>query len=73
MATSDPNAQNNTTLQHPEQWKTGDEPATTAQVSYLETLTREANEEWHPDPSLTKSEASVRIEQLKKKTGRAQG
>lgn len=73
MATSDTHAQNNTTLQHPEQWKTGDEPATTAQLSYLETLTREANEEWNPDASLTKSQAAVRIEQLQKKTGRGQG
>ena len=72
MATSDPNAQNNITLQHPEQWKTGDEPATTAQISYLETLSREANEPWHPDPSLTKSEAAARIGQLQKKTGRGQ-
>ena len=64
---------NDTTLQHPEQWKTGDEPATTAQRSYLETLTREANEEWDPDQSWTKSEAAVRIEELQKKTGRGQG
>jgi len=72
MATSDTNAQNNTTLQHPGLWKTGDEPATTAQVSYLETLTREAHEEWHSDPSLTKAEAAVQIEQFQKKTGRGQ-
>ena len=64
---------NDTTLQHPEQWKTGDEPATTAQRSYLETLTREANEEWDPDQSWTKSAAAVRIEELQKKTGRGQG
>jgi hypothetical protein len=61
---------NDTTLQHPEQWKTGDEPATTAQRSYLETLTREANEEWDPNRSWTKSEAAVQIEALQKKTGR---
>jgi DUF3072 family protein len=62
--------QDSTTLQHPEQWKTGDEPATTAQLSYLETLTREANEEWNPDRSWTKRDAAVQIEELQKKTGR---
>jgi hypothetical protein len=70
MTASSNNAENNTTLQHPEQWKTGDEPATTAQLSYLETLTREANEEWNPEQTLTKSEATVRIDELRKKTGR---
>ena len=59
-----------TTLQHPEQWKTGNEPATTAQLSYLETLTREANEEWNPDQAWTKADAAVRIEELQRKTGR---
>jgi len=68
MSTTAP--QDNTTLQHPEQWKTGNEPATSAQLSYLETLTREANETWDPDRSWTKSEAAVRIEALQKKTGR---
>jgi hypothetical protein len=62
--------QDNTTLQHPEQWKTGDQPATTAQLSYLETLTREANEEWDPNRSWTKADAAVQIEELQKKTGR---
>ena len=62
--------QDSTTLQHPEQWKTGDEPATTAQLSYLETLTREANEVWNPDQSWTKRDAAVQIEELQKKTGR---
>ena len=67
---SSTDAQNSTTLQHPEQWKTGDEPATTAQLSYLETLTREANEKWNPEQSWTKSEAAIQIEALQKKTGR---
>jgi len=62
--------QDSTTLNHPEQWKTGDEPATTAQLSYLETLTREANEEWNPDESWTKADAALRIEELQRKTGR---
>ncbi len=52
----------------PEDWVTGDESMTGAQRSYLETLCREAGEEL--DPTLTKAEASQRIEELQKKTGR---
>jgi hypothetical protein len=70
MATTPSQNQSNTPLQHPEQWKTGDQPATTAQLSYLETLTRQANEEWDPNLSLTKSDAAVRIEEMQKKAGR---
>ena len=71
MTTSDPNRDRNSTLQHPEQWKTGDQPATKAQRSYLETLEREANVEVDAHRSLTKSDASVEIEELQKQTGRA--
>ncbi len=60
-------------LSHPENWKTGDEPATTAQRSYLETLAREANERFDPDAQLTKADAARRIEELKRKTGRGGG
>jgi hypothetical protein len=42
---------------------TGDEPATGAQKSYLETLTR-ASEEDVPE-NLTKAEASRKIDELK--------
>jgi len=52
----------------PEDWKTGDEPMTGPQASYLETLAREAGEEF--DPKLTKAEASKRIDELQAKTGR---
>ena len=52
----------------PEEWVTGDESMTGGQRSYLETLCREAGEEL--DPTLTKAEASQRIEQLQKRTGR---
>jgi len=57
-------------LRDPEHWKTGDEPMTTAQRSYLETLTREAGETFDPNTTLTKAEAALRIEALQKKTGR---
>jgi hypothetical protein len=56
----------------PHEWKTGDEPMTAAQRSYLETLAREAGEELEPDRELTKAEAALRIEELQERTGRGQ-
>ena len=56
------------TQKDPDAWKTGDEPMTGAQASYLETLAQEAGEE--VDESLTKAEASKRIDELQEKTGR---
>jgi hypothetical protein len=47
----------------PSDWVTGDEPATGAQKSYLETLTRASDEEVPED--LTKAEASKKIDELK--------
>ena len=58
-------------LHEPEHWKTGDEPMTTAQRSYLETLSREAGETLDPDLTLTKAEAALRIEELQQRTGRS--
>ena len=52
----------------PDEWVTGDEPMTGAQASYLRTLSQEANEEF--DESLTKAEASKRIDELQARTGR---
>ncbi|KIG07555.1 DUF3072 domain-containing protein [Caballeronia concitans] len=54
----------------PDEWVTGDEPMTGAQASYLKTLSEEAKEPF--DPSLTKADASRRIEELQEKTGRGQ-
>lgn len=54
----------------PEDWVTGDEPMTGAQASYLKTLCEEAHEDF--PGSLTKREASYRIEELQRKTGRGQ-
>jgi hypothetical protein len=48
----------------PSDWVTGDEPATGAQKSYLETLARGTEEEVPDD--LTKAEASEKIDELKK-------
>jgi hypothetical protein len=52
----------------PEDWVTGDEPPTGPQLSYLETLAREAGEEVPDD--LTKAKASELIDRLQDKTGR---
>jgi uncharacterized damage-inducible protein DinB len=54
----------------PADWKTGDEPMTGAQASYLRTLSDQANEEF--DENLTKAEASRRIDELQERTGRGQ-
>ncbi|MGR3434216.1 MAG: DUF3072 domain-containing protein [Shimia sp.] len=51
-----------------EEWVTGDEPMTGAQASYLKTLCEEADETF--DDTLTKAEASQRIEALQGATGR---
>lgn len=56
------------TQKDPNEWKTGDEPMTGAQRSYLETLSTEAGEP--VDRSLTKAEASKRIEEPQRVTGR---
>ena len=52
----------------PADWTTGGEAMTGAQASYLKTLSEEAKEEF--DPSLSKADASRRIDALQNKTGR---
>jgi Protein of unknown function (DUF3072) len=54
----------------PEEWKSGDEPMTPAQRSYLETLARDSGEEF--DENLTKAEASKRIDELRQRSPRIQ-
>jgi hypothetical protein len=53
---------------NPDEWKTGDEPMTDAQRSYLETLCRETGEEF--DDSLSKADASKRIDELRERSPR---
>ena len=53
---------------NPDDWKTGDEPMTGAQASYLKTLSDQASESF--DEELTKAEASKRIDELQGRTGR---
>ena len=52
----------------PDEWKTGDEPMTDAQRSYLETLCRETGEEF--DEGLSKADASKRIDELRQRSPR---
>jgi len=59
---SEPQA-NETLEKDPSDWVTGDEPATGAQKSYLETLTRGTDDE--VPENLTKAEASEKIDELK--------
>ena len=56
------------TVKPPEEWKTGEEPMTGAQRSYLNTLADEAGED--VEDNLTKDEASIKIDELQEKTGR---
>ena len=63
-----PAADASNTEKDPDEWVTGDEPMTGAQASYLRTLSQEAGEEF--DETLSKAEASKRIDELQAKTGR---
>jgi hypothetical protein len=60
---SESQQQDPTAEKDPSTWVTGDEPATGAQKSYLETLSRNTDEEIPED--LTKAEASQKIDDLK--------
>ena len=55
----------------PDDWKTGDEPMTDAQASYLRTLSEEVGEPF--DESLTKAQASSRIDELRQRSPRVSG
>jgi hypothetical protein len=56
----------------PRDWTTGDEPMTGAQASYLKTLSEEAHEPDSFDPNLSKADASLKIDELREKTGRGE-
>src|SRR3954454_4600140 len=57
----------NQPLKDPQDWKSGDDPATPAQESYLNTLADQAGEDV-PD-GLTKAAASEKIDDLRAKAG----
>jgi hypothetical protein len=52
----------------PDEWKTGDEPMTAAQRSYLETLCNETGERF--DDALSKADASKLIDELRQRSPR---
>src|SRR4051812_47430971 len=62
-AKANSNSDQSNTRKDPQNWKTGDEPMTGAQRSYLETLSEEAGKPVEPD--LTKAEASEKIDELR--------
>lgn len=62
-------APNSNTVKDPANWTTGDEPITGAQASYLKTLSEQTGTEF--DESITKAEASMRIDELRGKAGLA--
>ena len=62
--------QGSNTEKDPDEWVTGEEPMTGAQASYLKTLSDEAGEPF--DDTLTKAQASKRIDELQQRTGRGE-
>ena len=52
----------------PDDWKTGDEPMTPAQRSYLETLSSDLGQAFNDE--LTKAEASKLIDELRQRSPR---
>jgi hypothetical protein len=65
------NAQNDNgggAIKDPKDWKSGDDPPTPSQVSYLNTLAEQAGEE-PPAEGMTKAEASEQIDRLRQATG----
>ncbi|MCF6745717.1 DUF3072 domain-containing protein [Blastococcus sp. KM273128] len=60
---SEANSADQTTEKDPDTWVTGDEPATGAQKSYLETLARGTDEEIPED--ISKADASKKIDDLR--------
>ena len=49
-------------------WRTGDEPMTTGQTTYLKVLSERAGEQF--DGELTKAQASQRIDELQRRASR---
>lgn len=70
MSTQNPD-QSSALQRDPDEWKTGDEPMTAAQRSYLETLCHDTGQEFSGD--LTKAEASKRIDELRQQSPRVAG
>jgi hypothetical protein len=59
------------TEKEPDDWVSGDEPMTGAQASYLKTLSEQLGDPDEFSQSLTKAEASKRIDVLKSRLAEA--
>jgi len=71
LMTTDATGDDTTPLKDPSDWTTGDEPATQAQRSYLETLANDTGSEVPAD--LTKAHASELIDELRGQSPRVSG
>ena len=60
----------NGAIKDPNDWVTGEEPMTGAQESYVHTLARQAGEEEALPEDMNKAEASLKIDELREKTGK---
>ena len=60
-------APNSNTQKEPKEWVSGDDPMTGAQASYLKTLSEQAHDPEAFEETLTKADASKRIDALKAK------
>ena len=68
MADDSSDIQGSNLQKDPDDWTTGEEPMTDAQKSYLKTLSDEAGQPF--DETLSKADASKRIDELQNTTGR---
>jgi hypothetical protein len=71
MRNQQPTDTNQPLQKDPDDWKTGDEPMTPAQRSYLDTLAQDTGET--VEDTLTKAEASKRIDELRERSPRVSG
>ena len=65
---ADINTQTDALAKDPKDWKSGDDPATPSQLSYIKTLAEQAGVE-PPAGDLTKAQASEEIDRLRKGAG----
>ena len=68
MSKQTPTSDTQALQKDPDDWKTGDEPMTASQRSYLTTLAQDTGEE--VDDNLTKAEASKLIDDLRDRSPR---
>jgi hypothetical protein len=72
MAKHSQSTTSSSTPPDPRKWEAAEEPITPAQRSELERLTRAAGEDFDPEASLTKAEAELEIEELRRAAKRGE-